>query len=282
LTPDVDIYLVNAPHSRLLIKLSSLQANGLIADAKLFDANTNPLDAKTYVNGNGELLLGYSGIEPDQDYFVAVSADRTGVFDTGSYQLDLIFASPRIRTGLFGQGKLTSVNRVGVHSLYVARSQMFHMALSSRLLSSADKTHENATLWMTIIDETGVVVHRVATRPEETRSSQSVVLRPGSYAVRVNVTFPTESGVRPAASTFSYRIDGRGISDPTGPEIIDASNDPFAPCDKLSNDFCYPNGHRSSDPFIFVDMEEVTPTNPPPDPGWMDVNQWYWVDDWLG
>ena len=72
------------------------------------------------------------------------------------------------------------------------------------------------------------------------------------------------------------------MSDPTGPEVINDADDPFAPCDKLSNEFCYPNNEMSPEPFIVVDGDGFKPSNPPDNPDWQDANVWYWVANWLG
>ena len=138
---------------------------------------------------------------------------------------------------------------------------------------------------MTIYDEDGEPKYRVATRPTETRTSQSVMLRPGSYSIRVKVTVPAPLSRRNVIRFIpqvNYRIDGIGISDPTGPEVIDPGDDPFAPCDPMSSNFCYPNGNQSPDPYVFVDDDEITLPNPPRDPTWQDANNWYWSTDWLG
>ena len=113
---------------------------------------------------------------------------------------------------------------------------------------------------MSIIDEHGELKYRVVSRPDEPRTARSVMLRPGSYEIRVNVRVPLPLQRRrriQSLPTFSYQIFGIGISDPTGPEVIDPLEDPFSPCDKNSNDFCYPNDRHSPDPFIFVEEDEI-------------------------
>jgi len=137
---------------------------------------------------------------------------------------------------------------------------------------------------MTVYDEDGNAKYRVATRPNETRTSQSVILRPGSYSIRVHLTLPTSVDRRPsllAVPLLNYRIDGAGISDPIGPEIIDPLEDPFSPCDKSSSQFCYPNDRFSTDPFIVVEEDEVILPGTTQNPNWMDANSWYWETDWL-
>ena len=139
---------------------------------------------------------------------------------------------------------------------------------------------------MSIYSDDGTIRYRVATRPNETRTSKSVLLRPGSYEIRVNITVPQPLQRRQRirfTPNVSYTITGVGISDPTGPEVIDPSDDPFAPCHKNNSDFCYPGNRVSPDPFIVVDPDEITlPPSTPPDPAWQNINSWYWDPNWLG
>lgn len=143
---------------------------------------------------------------------------------------------------------------------------------------------EDTTIWMSIFDEDGNAVHRIASRLGDIRSSRSVILRPGSYAVRVNATRPKETPTYQRRDFYriQYIVEGDGISEPTGPEIIDAADDPFAPCDKISNDFCYPNDVMSSDPFIIANDDDFKPNKPIQIPDWVNANLWYWLPDWLG
>ena len=279
---DVDFYRLRAPDcSSLFVEVTALEYGGPICDVALFDLNQNKIAGEVLVNGNGELLVQYENLVPDSDYFVKVVADDPVVFATGNYQLDLTFCRPNISVNELASGVISGKSPLSIHSLYVARSQLFHWSLWAGRKFSLPGHLEDATIWMSVIDEDGQVVHRVATRPNEKRSSRSVVLRPGSYSVRVNLTLPAKRSAR-FFIPIAYRIEGEGLGDPTGPEVIDGSDDPFAPCDKVSDDFCYPNGQMSPDEFIFVDDDGFVPDNLPPDPPWNDPNLWYWQTNWLG
>ena len=279
---DVDFYRVTAPNcSSLFIELTAIETGGPICDVQLFDAAQNLVAGEILVNGNGELLIQYDGLTPGASYFVEVIADDPVIFAVGNYQLDLKFCRPSIAVDILAMGELTGSKRVSVHSLYVARSQLFHWCLSPESKGNMPPELERATVWMSIINQEGQVVHRIATRPNEKRSARSVVLRPGSYSIRVTISFP-RSVSRRLDFSIAYSIFGEALSDPTGPEIIDASNDPFAPCDKLSNEFCYPNGQMSEEPFIIVDNDGFVPDNLPQDPPWTVDNIWYWEANWLG
>jgi hypothetical protein len=149
---------------------------------------------------------------------------------------------------------------------------------------------------MTIYRDDSEIVYRVATRFGEKRTSKTAILRPGSYSMHVHWAAPPGLAVphmqlsaRPFSSfmggslmALSYHLEGIGLSDPTGPELVDPSEDPFPPCQKGSDDHCYPGDRMSPDPFIVVDVDEIElPPETPDDPGWVDPNLWYWATDWL-
>jgi hypothetical protein len=244
-----------------------------------------PIAGESRVNGNGELLIEYSELTIGGDYFVRIAADRPeSDFGTGNYDLNIAFSDMNRDIDILGAGRVSRIQPTQVHSLYVARSQLFHLGLQFVDQSA----HPNATIWMSIYDEDGIVMYRVATRPGELRTAKSVILRPGSYSIRVHLTVPppeisnaTDNMPR-FTRAWNYRIFGIGLSEPTGPEVIDPSEDPFSPCDKASSDFCYPNDRLSPNPFIFVDADEVQLPGPVADPVWQNVNTWYWQVDWLG
>jgi hypothetical protein len=133
-----------------------------------------------------------------------------------------------------------------------------------------------AVLWMTIYDENQNVVYRSATAPGQTRTTNSTLFAPGSYAVRVELVLPDGTF---SNAPINYLIRGRRISDGQGPKLLDSTASPFDQCDPTSPDYCYPNNNHSSKPFLFVDGGYV-PVDANGTP-WTDVNNWYWTDQWL-
>lgn len=290
---DVDFYQFEVPLededigpiSAMSIHINSLKQPGqpgLISDVNVYGPNLQPLNGVVKVNGNGELLVDFVGIVPGETLFVAVSADQPGAsFSTGNYDLNVAFSGGVRDLPELAIGRLDHENSEARHSLYVARTQLFHFALEGVNTTAVPA----ATIWMSIFDEDGELKYRVATKPNELRTSRSVMLRPGSYSVLVSVNVPVPLRRRERVwwiPIVNYRVLGIGISDPTGPETIDPSEDPFAPCDKNTSEFCYPNDRHSVSPFIFVIPNEVTPTETVSNPGWTNSNNWYWQDDWLG
>ena len=273
---DVDYYSVDAASSIVTISGVTQGDTQLITNVDLFDAEGNSVASRVVVNGNGELAIQAVGLAVGNTYYVRVSADRTGdPFATGNYLLDVDFARPEFIPNTLATGNISRFANRRVHTMYIAKTQLFHFGLQAgSSLGSPD-----ATIWMSIYDDQGQIVYRVATRPGERRTSKSIVLRPGSYTIRVNYTTP----VRERNRWVSYQIDGLGVSDPIGPELVDPAQNPFQPCENDPTNWCYPNDRHSSDPFIIVDGNELPPpVNPPTDPGWMDSNEWYWLPNWPG
>ncbi len=281
---DVDFYQIQAFDSVMSVHVGAEEFR-LISKIAVFDSSLQPITGETKVNGNGELLIEYSDLAIGADYFVSIAADRPdGEFGTGNYDLNIAYSGENRILDILGLGRVSPTHPTQVHSLYVARSQLFHFGLQY-----VDATvNPNATIWMSIYDEDGIVKYRVATRPGEVRTAKSVILRPGSYSIRVHLTNPPPAFSGAAANlprfsrAWNYRVFGIGLSEPTGPEVIDPSEDPFSPCDKASSDFCYPNNRLSPNPFIFVVEDEVALPGPVTDPVWQNVNNWYWQVDWLG
>jgi hypothetical protein len=286
---DVDYYLVEAQDTVMSVRVNAIDEFGLISDVAVFDSLLMPISGRTIVNGNGELLVEYEGMQVGQPYFIAVSADQPGgPYGIGNYDLNVAFANGLRPLDVLIDAAIYRPRLSRGHTLYVARTQLFHFGLKG----FAQDIHPEAVLWMSIYDDVGELKYRVVTRQDELRTAKSVMLRPGSYSVRVNVSIPNSFAAevqisrnrkwRQVPSNFKYQIIGVGISEPTGPELIDPSEDPFAPCDETNNDFCYPNDRHSPEPFIFVEADEVQLPGSIPNPIHQDPNDWYWSSNWLG
>ncbi len=282
---DVDYYVVNSgdpgASTTMTVTLNALETSQLICDIQVLDADQNNLDRRILVNGNGQLVVQIDGIVAQSNYYVRVAAENPGdLYSVGNYRIDVAFNRLPTQMESLGAGKLSLTSNSALHTLYVARTQMFHFAIAADNLANPPA---NTAVWVTIVDRQGSVVYRTVTKPGESRTAQSVVLRPGSYRIQVKFVLPPS--VRSLSGGFAgvvqYDFSGIGISDPTGPEIVDPAEDPFPPCNKGSEEFCYPNNHSSSRPFIVVDGNKPFTVNLPHDPGWFNPNQFYWVDNWL-
>lgn len=278
---DIDYYFFAAQDVVMTVRVSS-DFSGLIPAVSAFDNQFEMLSGEFMVNGNGELLMEFAGLIPGDIYYVSVAANEPeGPFGTGNYDLNIAFRdSPRQLDRLAPKRRAFFWRGSSVHSLYVARSQLFHFAfenLDPALLGSAPEP----TFWISIYGENGELKYRCATKAGALRTARSVILTPGSYSVHIDTTRAEPNPGPGGGKSAGYLVWGIGVSEPTGPELIDPADDPFAPCDKSGSDFCYPNDRISSDEFIFVDPDEVD--IPPVDgPLWLDADVWYWSNDWTG
>ena len=290
---DRDFYFFNSGNFDaglpMTISLDAMENSQVITNVAVYAENQKELKSRVLLNGNGRLLLQVDGAEPNTNYYVEVSADNPGdVYSTGNYRLNISFDRQPISMTEYGTGTVMrkrfrstpsglNLDRFANarHTLYVARTQMFQFALSSDGGGDA-----NSIVQMTLRSEGGEVMYQILTRPGEKRTANSAVIRPGSYAI--DVTLVNAPLAKSLSAPLKYSIEGIGISDPTGPELIDPADDPFPPCNQGSEEFCYPNNRHSTDPFILVDGQEITV--PPATRGnlWPNINTWYWSDDWLG
>lgn len=280
---DVDFYQLKTATSLpagniMTVSLNVLGDIQLVPKIEVYDANRVLLTAKTLVNGNGQLTLQVPGVQPNQDYFVRLTADYPGDrFDTGNYQFWARFDQPAVSVERLAQGRLSTADLNGrqqYHALYVAETQMFHLSLTA----STEHTRTEAQVWVTIYDKLGKPVFRNLTVPGQTRTAKSVVLRPGSYTVFVSLA---ASPIGPDKQ-LNYTIDGVGITDPVGPEIIDPSKKPFQKAGPNDPNYVYPGNLHSPRTFVVVPGNPgVTPPSSIQAPPQVDANAWYWYRNWL-
>ena len=280
---DVDFFSFKSPDvlaagSALTLTLDIMEPGSLVPHLRIFDAQQNLMPTQLLINGNGQFVIQLAGAQPNEEYFVQVSADLPNdAFSRGNYSLTARFDQPLVDVQSFGANSVSDTERRRLHTLYVAETQMFHFSLTaSNAFSRAD-----AQLWMTIYDINGNVVYRNLTNPGQTRTTQSVILRPGSYVIHVNLA--VRNGAVLGNSQMAYSIDGFADTDPVGPELLAPIEKPFKKASPTSPDYVYPGDRLSPSTYLLVNGREVTPP-----PGsitinqYVDANGWYWTSDYLG
>lgn len=273
-----DFYLVRSEKredglTHMTVRIDSLVDNGLIPLVEVFTESMQRVRSAVLVNSNGQLSIQAREIQPDQDYLIRVLGDdRNPAYATGDYRMTVDFTPTGATFQKFAEGFVTAEEPIADHSLHVAQSQVLHLNLAA--FHQTEEPH--ALIWLTIYDELGAVYFRSATEPGLTRSANSILFRPGSYAVKVELALPDGSS---PVTPFSYLVRGRDISDSEGPRLLDPTDSPFEQCNPPSPEYCYPNDHHSADPYIFVSGGYVQ-VDPAPTP-WVDLNNWYWYDQWL-
>lgn len=280
---DLDFYQFAAPGdfqagNVLTISITAMEQGRMVPNLIVYDVNQNQLATDVIVNGNGELSLQVHQVQADQTFYVRVAADQNGDrFDQGNYHLIARFDRAAQGMDVFGQGALSNETVEGqknFHTMYVAETQMFHLALTA----TGSSTRDLAQVWVTIYDRQARPVFRVLTVPGQTRTAKSVILRPGSYTIMVSMA-STDTNL---VSTLDYTIKGIGITDPIGPEIVNPATKPFKKVGPNDPNYAYPGNRVSPETFIVVNGNEgVTPTSRMFEPRFVDPNAWYWYTSWL-
>ena len=280
---DVDFYSFNSPDvlaagSALTLTLDVMEPGSLVPHLRVFDAQQNLVPTQLLINGNGQLVIQLANAQANKEYFVRATSDLPNdAFSRGNYSLIARFDQPLVNVQSFGTNSVSDAERRRLHTLYVAETQMFHFALTaSNVFSRAD-----AQLWMTIYDVNGIVIYRNLTNPGQTRTTQSVILRPGSYVIHVNLAVRT--GAVLGSGGMVYSIDGFADTDPVGPELLAPIEKPFKKASPTSPDYVYPGDRLSPSTYLLVNGREFSPppgsitVNP-----YVNANDWYWTSDYLG
>jgi hypothetical protein len=259
----------------MTIAVHSLDAGGLTPAILVLDEHQNALPAEIVVNGGGELAVQVSNIDPETDYIVGVqAADPGGPFDTGNYNLGVIFTDSPVVLQSMAQGTVGGAAAGNLHTLYIGQPQLFHFVLE---VGAAATTAPTAVV-VTIKDQNSAVVATFASPPGERRSPPAVLLQPGTYTVEIFAL--TLGGSVPAV--LDYDLLGTSISDPFVGDPEDPNSHPFACMDPdLAGFFCYPGDFVSPDPFLWDDFVDSLPAPPPLDLGpLIDLllgDWWSWV-----
>jgi hypothetical protein len=278
---DLDFFSIVAPGdlavgSPLTVTLETMEEDRLVPDLQIYNANGEWLPSRTLINGNGQIVLQLDGVSNNQTIYLRASAEYAGDrFFSGNYNLVARFDRPSASMLSLGSGSLnTNSQQQQYHNLYVAEPQLLHLALSAN--SAADRSE--AQVWVTIYDQMGRVIFRDLTVPGKTRTAKSVVVRPGSYSILVSLATST-NGSNPIS--LDYRLDGKGITDPIGPEILKPSERPFKKAGPNDPNYVYP-GVRSPDAFVVTSGNNVpTPPGTVIPPNFVNANAWYWYNGWL-
>lgn len=259
---DVDFYRVESPESAfpqldvMTVLVRSLEAGGLAPRVSVLDSEGQSISHSILANGGGDYILQATGIVPDNEYFIKIEAqDATGSFNTGNYDLAVVFASEATQLTPMSSGTVGNGTTYNIHKLYVGQPQLFHFALAVEPAVVASPT----AVVVTIKDALGETVYQIAARPGETRSREAVLLGPGEYTVEV-IPFSLAGGSLPA---LSYSLLGTSISDLFVGDPNDPNAHPFACTEPgLEGFFCYPGDFISPDPFLWDTFIESLTTAP--------------------
>lgn len=259
---DIDFYRVNSPRAAtpsldvMTVLVRSLDARGLAPRVSVLDGDGLAVPHEILANGGGDYILQATGIVPDNEYFIKIEAqDATGYFNTGNYDLAVLFGSDATQLTPMSAGTVGAGTTYNIHKLYVGQPQLFHFALAVDPAVVASPT----AVVVTIKDALGETVYQIAARPGETRSREAVLLAPGEYTVEV-VPYSLAGGAIPA---LSYSLLGTSLSDLFVGDPNDPNAHPFACTEPgLEGFFCYPGDFISPDPFLWDTFIESLTTAP--------------------
>lgn len=271
---DLDLYRIrsqNSPSSTrgLTILVESLEFGGLIPTITILDKTGVVMPSTMITNANGEVLLRVSGIEQNKDYFVQIAS---GYQSTGNYAMVATFDDiPLSRTSVVTDS-LSATATVHDSTLFVARPQLISFALQS----SASASPGTSAIWATVFDESHRAVAFLGSEIGGYRSSNAVLLQPGTYFVQVESR--DTSGQNPADAQFQFFMDH--ISDPVGPPVLPPGTQPAFGYDPATGLFTYPGQVPTASPVVIV--PPLAPVPPPPtDIVPIPLNHWFWAPDFL-
>jgi len=283
---DIDYYRIESPETNLLqldtmtVAIHSLDSGELVPTISVLDENQTPLTTQIVANGGGDLVVQVSGVERDEDYFVVVgAADPEGPFNTGNYDLQVVFTESPTELTSVASGAVGDTVGQRIHTLHVGQPQLFHFVLEAGVSSASVPS----AIVTTLKDDSGAIVARIASPPGEQRSLSAVLLNPGTYSADF-VALTLDGSTSPSVS---YDLLATSISDPFVGDPDDPTGHPFT-CPDLPDFFCYPGlPDPAPDPFLWDDFISSLANAPPP----LETSElvdllvgdwWSWVWDSFG
>lgn len=222
---DGDLYEVAAPPGEegpLTMTVVAWATGGLQPKVVVYDADLNALPFQLVLNDNGTYTLQIPNATPGAGYFIKISG-LTDAASTGDYALGVAFTTqPLITLKTYTGNTLSDSTAESVWSLDVRRAKLFHFVLSANTEESA-----SASVGMTIRDEAGNVLFSRTVHTGDDPVSGLIYLTAGKYTISFTAAAQDVS----TPLTVTYQLDGRVISNPIGPELIDPTLDPIGRSD---------------------------------------------------
>ncbi len=211
---DFDFYRLTAPagDSRVLTaNVWTAAQNGFQPKVSVVDSSGNEVAAEVLVQGNGTSTVQVRDTVPGRKYFLKVELAPQATQDKGNYHLSAHFGARATPLTTFAESTLGHQDRSDSYQLYIAQPQLMSFVLS------AGREDPGASVRMAIIGAAGTVVSLESRSGES--ASQTVLLVPGAYTVRMEVDNPN-------AAAISYSLRGNSESDPIGPVVADVTLTP--------------------------------------------------------
>ncbi len=268
---DVDYYRFRSPKPPagksfgMMIQVDSIEKDGLLPVIEVRDELQTVLPVRTLVNGNGEVKLWVADVAANKDYTVRVRGVVSG-HNIGNYELLATFQETPPVVPTLAEGEVTSSDPESQFVWYVARPQLFSLAIE------ADSTSPSTVpVWANIFDAQGRALYNLTSTSDQFRTGISLLLMPGTYYLQLGARFaPGTSEPQP----ITLRLLGTDDNEPLGPPPVDPAATPIFGCPDTPGRFCYPPDVESMNPFVLlpdppVDLPTTVnfPIVPPPSDG---------------
>lgn len=257
---DVDHFRFRSPRPGsstaigLLVQIDALENRGLIPRVQVLNELRQVVRHEILVNGNGQLLVWVANVAQNQDYTVRIDSPD-GQHAVGNYELTATFQVDKPERATLLTRELTGKKAEAQSALYVARPQLFSLALGATTSNTT-----NGSVWANIYGENRRILATLATSVDSLRTVPALLLMPGTYYVQIGAELPSAQ----AADLLQVSLMGEGVTDPLGPPIIDTGSDPVFDCPEPGAEFCYPGGIKTPQPYVTTpDPLVVLPTTIP-------------------
>lgn len=280
---DADFYSFKSPQSVasgtvLSITVDAAEMQTLQPFIVAYDSAFQVLRSSVIRNGNGTMTIQIPNVTANSDYFVKVmSPQENNHYIAGNYQFKASFTTVAETQAQLLRGTLSSAAPRAFFEMTLDHTMIFNFAL--QISGNRGAANPNLATQMTLYDATGQEIHRVVTLNDGTRTTNNVLLLPGTYYVRMNAV--SQSGT--TFAPLSYRLLGSVVSDPVGPIGLDPTQTP--PTNStLSTNVTYtppmvvpplpisnPTYNTTENMYTYV-----PPAPPQPTYVYMDFEDWYW------
>jgi hypothetical protein len=216
-TKDVDYYSIDSPRtlvsgSVLSVTVDATEFRSLIPAVQVYDKAGKAMTARVLRNSNGTLTIQVAKVAAKSTYVVKVTSQRTNnYYQTGNYSFRARFTGAAEPQATLLGGTIKSTSPRQFHEMTLKTTTIFNFALET--IRTAGETNPLLATQATLYDSKGREVHRIVSINDAISTSNSILLLPGKYFLRIN----TVSQNKAAFKGVAFRLLGSVISNPVGP-----------------------------------------------------------------
>jgi hypothetical protein len=227
---DVDYYQFQSPNAGTTPQSMTVMVWGrdasLLPVVTVYDAGRNPITLPNITvlqNSNGTEILQINGALSNTTYFVSVANASATI--PGRYSLGIDFSTRSHEADTsFASGSVSTTNGAPSQQAFrwvsIAQSTLFHLDISA---TNTGATVDTA-IEVGLLDPTGHVVFDKVVHAGQTVSA-NLFLAAGNYELRVVGGSSTPAAQPP----ITFDVEGRGLTDPIDPQLINPGSPPATP-----------------------------------------------------